>query len=173
MPKRLKSIVRWIGVFVSALAVIFAILTYLGVWNSLRGDNLLAEVATRFDKSYTEDAGRPVRPGDQAWSPLIRVITDYTHADLPTDKEPLVVARAQAVLSAKNQEALGEWTAPTTPVLLMYKEWPGHGDVTPADYRVVGTLEDCTIGFGTTKAILIFSGVQLSLASSLCVSVCF
>jgi hypothetical protein len=137
-----RFIVRWAGVVVSALSVIFAIMTYLGLWNVLRGDNLLAEVATRFDRSYAEDAGLPVRPGDREWRPIMRVIRRYSHAQLPTDKEPRVFARSVAVTSAKNEAARAEWTAPTTPVMLLYKEWPGHGVVTPDDYRIVGTIED-------------------------------
>lgn len=142
--KKVKSIVRWLGVGLSAVSVVFAILTYLGVWNYLRGDTLLVDLAARFDKSYTEDAGRPVRPTDKEWAPLIRVISKYTHAALPTDKQPLLFARSVAVLSEKREEAGtgAEWTAPTTPIMLIYKEWPTHGPVTPDDYRTVGTLED-------------------------------
>jgi hypothetical protein len=137
-----KFIVRWLGVIVSALSVIFAILTYLGLWNFLRGDNLLADVAARFDRSYAEDAGLPVRPGDKEWRPLMRVVTRYSHAQLPTDKQPRVFARSVAVTSARNEAARAEWTAPSTPIMLLYKEWPGHGLVTPDDYRIVGTIED-------------------------------
>jgi hypothetical protein len=120
----------------------FAIFAYFQVWNSLRGNDLVAKVAERFDKSYAEDAALPVRPGDKEWSPLLRIIREYTHADLPTDKKPLVFARDKAVLSAKAENTPAEWTAPTTPIFLLYKEWPGHEDITPADYRRVGTLED-------------------------------
>ena len=74
---RVKQVARWTGVGVSVASVLFAILTYLGVWNEWRGDNLLAEVATRFDSSYSQEAGRPVRPGDKAWPVVIRVITKY------------------------------------------------------------------------------------------------
>jgi hypothetical protein len=137
-----KLIVRWAGVGVSALSIVFAISTYLGFWNFLRGDNLLADVAARFDKSYTENAAMPVIRGDKEWAPLMRVITKYSHAQLPTDKEPRVFARLPAVISAKNEAARAEWTAPTTPITLIYKEWPGHGTVTPDDYRIVGTIED-------------------------------
>jgi hypothetical protein len=140
--KKFKSIVRWAGVGLSALSVVFAILTYLGVWNSLRGDTLVADLASRFDQSYTQDAGRPVRPVDKEWPPLLRVIRAYTHAKLPTDREPLLFARSVAVLSAQSEEAHAEWTAPSTPIMLLYKEWPGHGPVTPEDYRIVGTLGD-------------------------------
>jgi len=136
----LKTVVRWIGVGISALSVIFAILTYLGLWNFLRGDNLLSDVAARFDRSYSEDAGRPVRMGDKEWAPLIRVITKYSHAKLPTDKQPCVFARFKAITSVKNE--IGEWTAPTTPTVLLYKDWPGHGAVMPEDYTMVGTIED-------------------------------
>src|SRR5271170_7371025 len=69
---RAVSIARWAGVAISLLSVVFAIMTYLGIWNYLRGDVLLSEVAARFDRSYSEDASRPGRQGDKEWSPLIR-----------------------------------------------------------------------------------------------------
>jgi hypothetical protein len=137
-----KQIARWIGVFVSFASVLFAIGTYFGVWNEWRGDNLLVEVATRFDSSYSEDAGRPVRPGDEAWPVVMRVIRKYSHAQLLAGREPRVFARFVAVASAQNEAAHGEWTAPTTPVALLYKEWPGHGFVPPEDVVFVGTIGD-------------------------------
>jgi hypothetical protein len=135
-----KQIARWTGVVVSVGSVLFAFLTYLGVWNEWRGDNLLADVATRFDSSYSQDAGRPVRPGDKAWPVLMRVITRYSHAQFLAGREPRVFARFVAVASAQNEAAHGEWTAPTTPVALLYKEWPGH--VPPEDVVLVGTIGD-------------------------------
>ena len=62
---------------------------------------------------------------DQAEHPLMRIITSYTHANLPKDKQPQVFARAVAVSSAKSD--VGEWTAPTTPIYLLYGEWPTPG----------------------------------------------
>ena len=141
-PWDLKSTVRWLGVGVTAATFVFSLLTSWGFWNDWRGDNSLLEAAARFDKSYTTDAGSPVRPSDQAWLPLIRVIRKYSHADLPTDREPLVFARSKAIISAKDDNSGTEWTAPTTPIVLIYKEWPGHGDVSRDDWRIVGTLED-------------------------------
>jgi hypothetical protein len=80
--------------------------------------------------------GCDLRKGDQR--PLLRVITKYSHAQLPTDREPRVFVRSVAVASAQSEAARAEWTAPTTPIWLLYKEWPGH--VTPDDYRIVGTI---------------------------------
>jgi hypothetical protein len=136
----LKPLVRWFGVGVSILSILFAISTNYGLWNELRGDNLAAAVASRFDKSYAEDASIPVRNGDKAWPPLVRLIERYSHADLPKDKKPLVLARLKAIAAAKVEPF--EWTAPTTPLLLLYKEWPNHGDVGPEDMRIVGTIGD-------------------------------
>src|ERR1700752_2340572 len=85
-----KSMVRWSGVFVSVLSISFAFLIYIGFWNDVRGDNLLAAVAARFDRSYSPDAGLPVRRGDKEWPPLIRVITKYSHAQLPKNRTPVV-----------------------------------------------------------------------------------
>ena len=129
----------------SILSVIFALLTYVGAWRGLRGDNLVADVAARFDKSYAEGASNPVRPDDKEWKPLIRIISRYTNADLPRDLKPVVFARFAAISSAKveaGDKVLAEWTAPTTPVALLYKEWPGHGSVSPEFHRVVGTIQD-------------------------------
>ena len=36
---------------------------------------------------------------------------------------------------------MAEWTAPSTPLLLLYKDWPGN-DIPPEDYRVIGTIGD-------------------------------
>ncbi|AZG76335.1 hypothetical protein [Methylocystis rosea] len=137
-----KQIARWVGVCISAVSVLFAILTYLGVWNEWRGDNALADVAARFDSSYSKDAGRPVRPGDNAWPALMRVIASYSNAQLPTGREPKVFARFAAIASAQNDR--GEWTAPTTSVVLLYREWPapGTGEVPPRDFVIVGTIGD-------------------------------
>jgi hypothetical protein len=137
----IKSTARWLGVIFSGVSVIFAILTYAGFWNEWRGDNLAAAAATRFDKSYSQDASRAVKNGDKEWLPLMRLITKYSCADLPKDREPRVIARFVAVASAKDASG-AEWTAPTTPIALLYKEWPGHGDLSTADWRTVGTIED-------------------------------
>jgi hypothetical protein len=142
---------RWFGVFLSALAVLFSIGTYFGIWNYLRGDTLLADlVATRLDLSYAQ-VSRQVRPGDPEWRPLIRVITKYTRAELPRDRTPVVFERNRAVASAElqtNGNIVAEWTAPTTPILLMYQDFDKlypvgtTYSVPPKDIIIVGTIGD-------------------------------
>jgi hypothetical protein len=141
---RAVSIARWSGVAISIVSVVFAVMTYFGVWNHLRGDDLVSEVAARFDKSYSDDASMPVRRNDKEWQPLLRIITKFTHSELPRDREPFVFARFPAIVSAKTEEGgkvMAEWTAPTTPVAFLYKEWPGQG-VPKEYYRIVGTIQD-------------------------------
>ena len=102
---------------------------------------MVSDVAARFDKSYSEDASKPVKRGDAEWQPLIRIITKYIRSDLPQNREPLVFARFPALADAKKEYFKGqlfEWTAPATPVALVYKDWPAP----PADYRIVGTIGD-------------------------------
>jgi hypothetical protein len=102
----LKQTARWTGAGVSIASVLFAIGTYLGVLNEWRGDNLLADVATRFDSSYSQDAGRPVRPGDEAWPVVMRVIKKYSHAQLLPGREPRVLARFVAVAAQRKTKPL-------------------------------------------------------------------
>lgn len=141
--KDIRAAARWLGVIFSGLSVLFAISVYLGVWNSWRGNDLAAAVAARFDKSYAEDASRPVRPADKEWSSVVRIIKKYSPAKLPTDRQPRVLARGAAVASFKDAAGI-EWTAPTTPLALFYREWPtGSPDpIPPSDWVIVGTIGD-------------------------------
>lgn len=137
-----KQSIRWFGVVLSGVAVLFASLSYWGFWDFLRGDDLLIGLAQRLDTSYAE-VSRQVRPVDPEWEPLMRVITHYTHADLPKNRQPVVFARFVAVSSFKTDA--GEWTAPTTPMALLYKQWPAPGTgpfKINQDAWIVGTLGD-------------------------------
>jgi hypothetical protein len=138
-----KQTLRWLGVIVSGAAVLFATLSYGGFWSYIRGNDILNALADRLDTSYAPDVSRLVKPHDPEWRPLMRVIKRYSRADLLQDREPVVFARAQAIASAVTNA--GEWTAPTTPVMLIYREWPapGTGDfIKGKDFVTVGTLGD-------------------------------
>jgi hypothetical protein len=136
-----RNVIRWVGVAISLRSVTFAALNYYGFWRHVRGDDLLEALANRLDTSYAEDVSRQVRPGEREWNPLLRVLA--THVQVPKDKTPVVFARAQAITSSKNEG--GEWTAPTTPIFLMFRDWPAPvtGDFKRGvDFIQVGTLDD-------------------------------
>src|SRR5262249_38064390 len=135
-----RSAARWIGVALSLVAVAFAALSYVGFWRHVRGDDLLDALANRLDTSYAADVSRQVRPGDPEWRPLMRVIASYAHANLPTDRQPIVFVRFVAVASAKSDA--GEWTAATISIVLLYKEWPAPGTsfIREEDFWIIGTL---------------------------------
>jgi hypothetical protein len=136
-------IARWFGVALSFLSVAFAIMTYSGIWNYLRGDTLLTDLAVRLDLSYAQ-VSRQVRPGDPEWHPLIRIITNYSTVKIPRDRKPVVFARGRAITSAQ-MEMLGntsvEWTAPTTPIMLSYKDFTTE-PIQASDVIIVGTIQD-------------------------------
>ncbi len=137
----MANCVRWVGVALSVLSVIFAVLSYSGFWNRIRGDTSLIALESRINTSYSE-VSRQVRPEDREWKPLLRVILKYTTAELPKGKQPVVLVREVAVSSAKSDA--GEWTAPTTPLILIYRPWPNPGDtlLMGKDGFRVGTLGD-------------------------------
>jgi hypothetical protein len=106
---------------------------------------MFAKVADRFDLSYSNDAALPVQRGDPEWAPLLRLIEQYSprRGELPKDRPLMTFARAQAITAA--QTPFGEWTAPTTPVVLFYRKWPdpGSGEFKLGqDTFVVGTIGD-------------------------------
>ena len=138
----IRQVIRWLGVALSLAAVLFAVLTYAGFWNRVRGIDSLTALASRLDTSYA-DVARQIRPADSEWKPLLRIITAYTNTALPKDRQPVVFARSVAVSSVKTDS--GEWTAPTTPIVLFYREWPAPGTgpfQLGRDAFVVGTLAD-------------------------------
>lgn len=128
----------------SILALVILIFEWSGGLDRLLKIPLLDAVASGFELSYGPEASRPIRPSDKKWAPTIKLIREYTRTKLPTDRQPLVIARYQAVLSA--QEPIGkgqfvQWTAPSTPIVVLYKKWPGNS-IAPEDYRIVGTIGD-------------------------------
>jgi hypothetical protein len=70
----------------------------------------------------------------------MRVIKKYSYAQLPMNKKPKVFRRSKAVESIKSEEAGGaEWTAPTTPIVLLYQD---ARQVPREDAVIVGTIGD-------------------------------
>ena len=143
---------RWVKFVLNVLLLILAF-SYLGfivadrfgVWDHLFGIDLVEQAATNFESSYTPEASKPVRVGDKEWEPLLKLAYQYSRAQFPTDKQPHVFIRSVATLSTRTPPEgpmTSEWTAPSTPLFLVYKDWPGHGDVKSEDYRTIGTLED-------------------------------
>ena len=180
--QRIKTFARWAAVVLSFLSVTFAIVSFNTRWDWWLHDDMVEKVADRFDLSYSKDAALPVQRGDPEWPPLLRLIEQYSpgRGELPKDRPPMTFARFQAITSAG--AAGGEWTAPTTPIALLYRKWPdpGSGEFKIGqDAFVVGTIGDLhdwvrrdradfdflwrTIIFGLLSAC---AGVTLALADT-------
>lgn len=134
------------GVVLPAAIFIFIVADRIGVLDRVAGLDHVLEVASRLETSYAE-VDRQVGPDEAAWKPLLSLIKEYSIATLPEDMKPRMLARSVAVSSARLDLGSGnfaEWTAPSTPVILIYSEWPGQ-TVQPDNYRVVGTIADLRI----------------------------
>jgi hypothetical protein len=122
----------------------FIVADRFGVWDRLTGLDLVEHAAANFELSYAPDASTPVRVGDKEWGPLLKLTYRYSNAQFPNDKQPKVFARFQAVSSARTPPEgpiIAEWTSPSTPLALLYQDWPGH-DIPKEDVRVIGTIGD-------------------------------
>jgi hypothetical protein len=70
-------------------------MTWLGVWNDLRGDSLASDAARRFLRlNWSSDQLSTLKSGDKEWQSVIRIIKKYTPAQLPRDIEPISLQRA-------------------------------------------------------------------------------
>ncbi|MFA6171467.1 MAG: hypothetical protein WCW77_02945 [Patescibacteria group bacterium] len=142
--KYVKKTLKIIGLVLSILALLFSMSEHYGVWDRLRGTNYLLDVYARLETSYA-DVDRIIYPYDPAWKPLLHLIYRYSSADFPKEREPKCIGRGQATAAFKQDLGKGkmtEWTAPSTPFVILYKEWPVVGAVNPEDYRIVGSIGD-------------------------------
>jgi len=125
------------------LPVVILLAVYFGALDSWLQISTLDKVAEHFEQSYAPHASHPIRPWDAEWAPTIRLIKAYTRVSLPKDRQPRIIGRYVAISSA--QEVIGkgqiaEWTAPSTPMLVLYKDWPGN-TLAPDDWRI-GSIGD-------------------------------
>jgi hypothetical protein len=140
-----KTALRIIALALPMFYFIFLVADRNGLWSHLSGLDKVESVAARFERSYSADASHPVSLGDPEWKPLVKLVYKYSNADLPQDKQPQTVARFPATISdvsrTPNGEILSEWTAPSTPLVLLFRRWPGQ-DVPKNDWVIVGTIGD-------------------------------
>src|SRR5579862_4753987 len=107
----------------------FILADRFGTWDRLFGLDLVEQAAANFELSYAPGASTPVRMGDKEWRPLLKLTYRYSPATFPTDKQPLLFVLFVALSSAGTPSegpTLAEWTAPSTPLTLLYHNWPGH-----------------------------------------------
>ncbi|HEX4103942.1 MAG TPA: hypothetical protein VHZ04_00485 [Candidatus Paceibacterota bacterium] len=145
LPKiPLERLLNYATIVVAALSLIFVITNHFHLWDKWRGVTLLEEASQSFNLSYAPNASAPIYPNNPEWTPLINLIKRYSNVKLLPNKDPKVIARFQAISSGQVEDGPGqyaEWTAPGTPLAILYVAWPGNS-AGPGDYQVIGTIGD-------------------------------
>jgi hypothetical protein len=138
------------------ICLLLVIAEHNGLIDHWRGLDRVQAVADNFSLSYAPGACKPVYPDDAAWAPLIGLIQEYSKSKLRTDKQPQTVARSVATLSTQQEMGEGirsEWTAPSTPLVVMYRRWPDPGtNFQREEYTIVGTIGDLQGWIAQSKA---------------------
>src|SRR5216683_4674764 len=162
-----KSLLKFAAaVFLPLVTIVFVVSEHVGWWDRYLGLTDVLEAAARLETSYAEGVRRIVIPGDPAWVPVLDLIRRYSSVKLPPGREPRALARFVAVASAKIDTGLGniaEWTAPSTPIALLYQDWPGN-TIPPSDYRIVGTIGDLRAWVDKRRADVHFLGRDILLS---------
>jgi hypothetical protein len=162
-----RKVIEFVVTCLPVLALLFVIGERTGVWDKLRGLDLVEDVANRLDTSYAANVVRQIGPDEKAWKPLIALIYRYSTTKFPKDKQPRMVARALAVASAKLDLGGGrfaEWTAPSTPFMILYGDWPTTGrPLSNSDVWIAGTLGDLRTWIAQSKSDLRFVVMDVSL----------
>lgn len=145
--KRIKHILTGVALALPFLYLAFIVSDRLGVWDRCAGLDLVERASDTFELSYAPGASHPVKIGDPAWQPILKLVYRYSRAKFDASKTPHVLARMQASLSTRTPdqgEVISEWTAPSTPLVLIYQDWPTNtgSTISPDQFRFVGTIED-------------------------------
>jgi hypothetical protein len=130
---------------VPILTLVLVIMEQLGALDWWLGLNQVRRVARNLSLSVAS-VQRQFTPSDREWGPTLRLIRYYTKSSLPAGKEPNAIVRGQAVLGGAQAlpgGAIAEWTAPSTPMFLVY----GAGKVVAkGDHGIfVGGIGDLSI----------------------------
>ena len=128
--------------FIPFLYLTFVITEHYDVWDGPRGLDAVKRVASQMDTSYDPNVQRQFRATDPGFQETLDLIRKYTTASLQPGREPIAIVRYVAVASGKTDLGNGkfaEWTAPTTPLILLYTEPPV---ATSNDFIVVGSIGD-------------------------------
>jgi len=127
-----------------------------GAIDHLRGLDQVSLVAENFSLSYASNACKPIHPDNAAWKPLLGLIEKYSKVKLRPDKTPLTIARVAATFSAQQpleKGEISEWTAPSTPFMVIYRDWSAkRGETISAeDVTVVGSIGDLQTWIAQSK----------------------
>jgi hypothetical protein len=133
----MSKLVKWGALGLSILTFALVVAERLGALDWCLDLKPMQEVAENLSSSYAP-VQRIFTPADSQWRPIIRLVQKYTSVPLPEKERPKAIARMPAVLSGKEnlpQGGVAEWTAPSTPVVLVYG--PGKVLTTGVDHIVV------------------------------------
>lgn len=142
---KLRKILKWGAFAIAVLTMLFTVTEHYGVWDGVRCTDEMRAVAEGMNTSY-QSAQRIFRPTDPQWNCFIKLIHQNSSVEFPEGKEPKVIGRFVAIASEKKEigpNQVVEWTAPSTPVLVLFKDWSENEvEVGPKDYIIVGTIGD-------------------------------
>lgn len=130
-------------VLIPVVAIGFIVVERVGLVDSIAGLDGVEEVAGRMESSYQPGVDRRIGPDERAWPAIRSLIDKYSTAELPSNQEPTALARFVAIASGSVQvgpDQFAEWTAPTTPIALIYG--PIDGSLQASDVVVVGDIGD-------------------------------
>jgi len=144
--KKLKSALSIVLIILPVLYLGFLIPDRFGVWDRLSGLSLVEDVAAKYQISYAADAP-VIRVGYREWKPLLCLIKRYSAVKkFPTDKEPRMIVRyvgVGAVRVPAEGPILAEWTPPSTPILVVFRDSPdANGTFPKEDAVILGTIGD-------------------------------
>jgi hypothetical protein len=138
------KLANWFALVFAILTLALVIAERLGALDWYLDLKPMQKAAENLSSSYAPATQRIFTPAHSEWLPTIRLIRKYTSKHLPESAQPKAIARFRAVLSDKedlSQGAVAEWTAPSTPIALIYG--PGKALAVGADHVViVGDIGD-------------------------------
>ncbi len=127
----------------AGVGVLLVIGLHFGLADAVLGLRPAIEVAETYDHSYDiAHLPRVVHPEDAAWKPMMRLIRWYSRKTVDYSRAQ-TIARFVALDSKDlevNGAVLAEWTAPSTPFVVLYGRLDDGRKYTMKDAVFVGTI---------------------------------
>jgi hypothetical protein len=105
------------------------------------------------ETSYAKGVKRQFRPGDDGFKETLDLIRKYSTATFAPGQHPVLITRYVAVASSKieaGDKILAEWTAGTTPLVVLYRE-PPQAHLTDGSAVFAGSIGDLRVWIDRSK----------------------
>lgn len=134
-----------VTIAVPLIILLYSVGEHFGFIDRFLGNDDVMGIYERFNTSYDPSIDRKVGSDEPGWARAMTLIRKHSAAKIEFIDEKMILARSVATVSGKVDLPNGkyaEWTAPSTPLLLVNSEGEKMDGFVSEDVQIVGSIGD-------------------------------